>query len=225
MMEKSPFDVLKVIAFHLSWQDILSLSKVGRKFRLLRSPVFWREAIGDQQIVSKYDNWFLIFLHHRIKFLRMNYGHFRHTEYFLVGQESRVLAKHLKQKYPNSFRFYYFDIYTKSDHFIPAKLQSLNLKKYNLVYLTVSIKTDRCKLNCKGRGRFSKICGHHDRFYSEVYFMIDDQIENITVKRVNSREMISISVPSTYAELLDDYGICVFDTQFLYNTKEFRFDY
>lgn len=211
-----PLDILKLIAKQLYWKDVLNLSKVCRKFRMIHSFSFWK-----QFIVGECDNPFISLLTWRVKSI-LNMSHFRHYEYKLVGDESNIIAKYLKYKYPDNFHFYHFDIVTRCDNFISLKLNSLKLKQFDLVYFIVS--TRYCFGKCHYRGK-DKYCFKHDKSYSITYFMVDNDINNIAVKRVESREENVIPLPSEFYSFLFDYTMSVCSMQILYSTMQFGFGY
>lgn len=53
--------------------------------------------------------------------------------------------------------------------------------------------------------------------------MIDDQVDHITQKRVDSREDVEVNLPNAFHFFLQNYDLNHWSAQILYQTKRFRF--
>lgn len=199
-MDYLPLDILKIIALYLDWRDVINFSRVAKKYRSIHNIKLWQQKLINDRYMPdiKYHNPFCDYLLDIVTGIRWcpKDGVKREDEELFFGEESKILAKYLKHKYPEKFKFYHFDIYSDGLHNSWEILEKIRLGKCNIVHITIN--------------------QEWEQFLTETYFMIDDNVNNVRISSNGCYETEEVGASLEFRDFLSDYGLSWKSAEWLY---------
>lgn len=203
-------DVLKLIALHLDWLDILNLSKANKKCRSIHCLDFWKRKVYKDysRDLVVYDNYFCSYLciqNYWIMTKKLKgYDTVRRLEPEEENKEKYIkngyiLAKYLKYKYPEKYKL----IVCVADSI--NILSELNLIPHNLVYIIFPYIPDRLY------------------FINNVNNNVDENKYTTCIYREDDKEIEPMNA-GLFGDFMEEYELYWENVKWLYtNDSEYKF--